>query len=477
MIILPVPARSGFPVTTGVINGIEATGVTKGPEIPALRARLGTAPSRGGAFRFDPRANLFETAFMVTSALAPAPSPREEGTETVRAATEALYDRYVVPLAKRTLTLTRGEGRFVWDDRGKRYLDLGGGIAVNCLGHAHPALTEALARQSAQLVHSSNLYYNEGYGRLAQRLVELTGPGKVFFCNSGAEANEGLIKLARKYGQATGRFEIITALNSFHGRTMAALTATGQDKVKQGFAPLLEGFTHVPFNDLAAMETALTPRTIALLVEGIQGEGGVNVATPGYLLGLRRLADRHGLLLLMDGVQCGYFRTGCWQSYQRLLEQVPGGDNFRPDAIAMAKSLGAGFPLGAVWIREPYQDVLGPGSHGTTYGGSPLACAVGLAVLDVVEGENLAANIGARGEELRRGLEALVGTRGITGVRGMGGLIGMIVEDEPAKVVARLADAGLLLVPAANHAVRFLPPLNVTAGEIAEALQIVAKTL
>jgi acetylornithine/N-succinyldiaminopimelate aminotransferase len=390
---------------------------------------------------------------------------------------ESLYDQYVVPLANRGLTLVRGEGRHVWDDRGRRYLDLGGGVAVNSLGHAHPAVREALARQSALLIHSSNLYYNEGQARLAQRLVGLTGPGKVFFCNSGAEANEGLIKLARKVGHPTGRFHIVTTHNSFHGRTMATLSATGQEKIKQGFAPLLEGFSHVPFNDLAAVEAALTPQTIAVMIEGIQGEGGVFVATPEYLLGLRQLADRHGILLIMDAVQCGYFRSGRWQSYQRILEGVPGGENFTPDAIAMAKSLGAGYPIGAVWIRATYQDVLGPGSHGTTYGGSPLACAVALAVLDVAEREKLEANIRARGDELKRGLEALVGTRGLKAVRGMGGLIGMVVEDEPPKVVARLTQAGLILIPAANQTVRFLPPLNVTAEEIAEALRIVAGNL
>jgi len=410
----------------------------------------------------------------------PVLSPKSEPAPAdapARSEIESLYDRYVVPLANRGLTLTTGQGRHVWDDRGKKYLDLGGGVAVNSLGHAHPAIQKALAQQSEKLIHSSNLYYNEGQARLAQRLVELTGPGKVFFCNSGAEANEGLIKLARKAGHETGRYRIITTLNSFHGRTMATLSATGQDKIKHGFEPLLDGFTHVPFNDLAAVEAAITSETIAVLVEGIQGEGGVFVATPEYLLGLRQLADKHGLLLLMDAVQCGYFRTGRWQSYQRILENTPGGENFTPDAIAMAKSLGGGYPIGAVWIREPYQNVLGPGSHGTTYGGSPLACAVALAVLDVAEQEKLADNIRARGDELKQGLEALVGTRGLKGVRGMGGLIGMVVEDESAKVVARLTLAGLILIPAANNAVRFLPPLNVTPEEIAEALKIVAENL
>jgi acetylornithine aminotransferase/acetylornithine/N-succinyldiaminopimelate aminotransferase len=408
----------------------------------------------------------------------PASSPAT-AEAPARTEVQALYDQFVVPTVNRGLTLTRGKGRHVWDDAGRKYLDLGGGVAVNSLGHAHPAIRETLARQADVLIHSSNYYYNEWQGRLAQRIVELTGPGKVFFCNSGAEANEALIKLARKFGHAAGgsgndgRYEIITAQNSFHGRTMATLSATGQEKIKQGFDPLLPGFVHVPFNDLAAVEAAITPKTVAVQIEGIQGEGGVHVATPEYLLGLRALTKKHNLLLLWDGVQDGYFRTGRWQCYERILENVPGAENYLPDAIAMAKSLGAGYPIGAVWIREPYSNVFTPGSHGTTYGGSPLACAVALTVMDVVEREKLADNIRARGEELKRGLEALVGTRGIQEIRGFGGLIGMVVADEPASVVARLAKAGLILIPAAHHTVRFLPPLNVTAEEIAEALRTV----
>jgi len=405
----------------------------------------------------------------------PASSPAT-AEAPARTEVQALYDQFVVPTVNRGLTLTRGNGRHVWDDQDRKYLDLGGGVAVNSLGHAHPAISETLARQADVLIHSSNYYYNEWQGRLAQRIVELTGPGKVFFCNSGAEANEALIKLARKFGHAAGdsgndgRYEIITAQNSFHGRTMATLSATGQDKIKQGFDPLLPGFVHVPFNDLAAVEAAITPKTVAVQIEGIQGEGGVNVATPEYLLGLRALTLKHNLLLLWDGVQDGYFRTGRWQCYERILENVPGAENYLPDAIAMAKSLGAGYPIGAVWIREPYQNVFTPGSHGTTYGGSPLACAVALTVMDVVEREKLADNIRARGDELKRGL---VGTRGIQEVRGYGGLIGIVVADEPASVVARLAKVGLILIPAAHNTVRFLPPLNVTAEEITEALRIV----
>ena len=422
----------------------------------------------------DSLAMTVESPLPPTIAATPKPVA---GEPPLRTTVESLFDRYVVPTVNRGLTLIRGEGRHVWDDQGRKYLDLGAGVAVSSLGHAHPAIRETLALQAGVLIHCSNYYFNEWQGRLAQRIVELTGPGKVFFCNSGAEANEAVIKLARKFGHASGRYEVITATNSFHGRTMATLSATGQEKIKQGFEPLLPGFTHVPFNDLAAVEAAITPKTIAVHIEGIQGEGGVFVATPEYLLGLRELTRKHDLLLTWDGVQCGYFRTGRWQSYERILEGVPGGEDFAPDAIAMAKSLGGGYPIGAVWVREPYQDVFGPGSHGTTYGGSPLACAVALAILDTVERENLAENIRARGEQLRAGLTALIGTRGITGVRGHGGLMGMTVEGDPYGVVARLTQAGLILIPAANHTVRFLPPLNVTAEEIDEALAVVESTL
>ena len=230
------------------------------------------------------------------------------------------------------------------------------------LGHAHPAITEALVEQSRKLIHVSNFYYHEPQGRLAQALVSLIGPGKCFFCNSGAEANEGLFKLARKFGHDEGRFEILTALNSFHGRTLAGIAATGQDKVKKGFEPMVPGFRQVPYNDLDAMRAAISPATAAILIEGIQGEGGVTPATPDYLLGLRRLCDEKKLLLLMDGVQCGHFRTGRFQSFQRILEGVPGGETFLPDGISMAKSLGGGFPIGAFWVRAPYADLLGAGT-------------------------------------------------------------------------------------------------------------------
>src|SRR6267378_146767 len=306
------------------------------------------------------------------------------------AAIQALFHKHVVPsYARFELTLSHGSGSYLYDVAGRRYLDLGGGIAVCCLGHAHPEITKALVEQSGKLVHVSNLYYTEPQGRLAEALVNLLAPGKVFFCNSGVEANEGLFKLARKFGHGEGRYEIITALNSFHGRTLAGIAATGQEKWKKGFEPSVPGFRHVPYNDLDAMRAAISPATAAILVEGIQGEGGVTPATPEYLLGLRALCDERKLLLLVDGVQDGHFRTGRFQSYQRILEAADGHGHkrsaldFQPDGISMAKSIGGGFPMGAFWVRAPYADLLGAGTHGTTYGGSPLACAVALKVLDV----------------------------------------------------------------------------------------------
>src|SRR5947208_3699469 len=241
------------------------------------------------------------------------------------ASVQALFHQNVVPSYGRfDIVLSHGAGSYVYDVTGKRYLDLGAGIAVSALGHAHPAITEALVEQSRKLVHISNFYYHESQGRLAQSLVNLTGPGKCFFGNSGVEANEGLFKLARKFGHDEGRFEIITTVNSFHGRTLAGIAATGQEKIKKGFEPAVPGFHHVPYNDLNAMRAAISPATAAILIEGIQGEGGVTPASPDYLLGLRALCDERKLLLLVDGVQDGHFRTGRFQSYQRILEGTDG---------------------------------------------------------------------------------------------------------------------------------------------------------
>ena len=404
------------------------------------------------------------------------------------AAIQALFQQNVVPSYGRfDIVLSHGAGSYLYDVAGKRYLDFGGGIAVSSLGHGHPAITEALVEQSRKLIHTSNFYYHEPQGRLAQALVSLIGPGKCFFCNSGVEANEGLFKLARKFGHDEGRFEVLTTVNSFHGRTLAGIAATGQEKVKKGFEPMTPGFRQVPYNNLDAMRSALSPATAAILIEGVQGEGGVTPATPDYLLGLRRLCDEHKLLLLMDSVQCGHFRSGRYQSFQRILEGVPGGEQFLPDGISTAKSLGGGFPIGAFWVRTPYADLLGAGSHGTTYGGSPLACAVALKILSVIQREKLAENARQVGEYLKGGLQQLAGkyVGVIHDVRGLGLMLGIELAPnltklpgDPAKTQAvRLANllhsAGLLAIPAGAQIMRFLPPLNLRQTEADEGLRLI----
>jgi acetylornithine/N-succinyldiaminopimelate aminotransferase len=408
------------------------------------------------------------------------------------AAVQALFQQNVVPTYGRfEIVLSHGSGSYLYDVTGRRYLDLGGGIAVTALGHAHPAITEALVEQSRKLIHVSNLYYHEPQGRLAQALVNLIAPGKCFFCNSGAEANEGLFKLARKFGHDEGRFEIITTLNSFHGRTLAGIAATGQDKVKKGFEPMMPGFRQVPYNDLEAMRAALSPATAAIMIEGIQGEGGVTPASVEYLLGLRRLCDEKKLLLLMDGVQCGHFRTGRFQSFQRLLEGVPGGGTFLPDGISMAKSLGGGFPIGAFWVRAPYADLLGAGTHGTTYGGSPLACAVALKILSVIEREKLGDNARQVGAFLKHGLQVLANKYPavIQNVRGVGLMLGIELapnvpnlpgdssKTQSIRFANLLHTAGLLAIPAGANVMRFLPPLNLRQGEAEEGLRIVESVI
>jgi acetylornithine/N-succinyldiaminopimelate aminotransferase len=404
------------------------------------------------------------------------------------AAIQALFQQNVVPSYGRfDIVLSHGSGRHLYDITGRRYLDMGGGIAVSSLGHGHPAITEALIEQSRKLIHCSNFYYHEPQGRLAQALVSLIGPGKCFFSNSGGEANEGLFKLARKFGHDEGRFEVITTVNSFHGRTLAGIAATGQAKVKKGFEPQVPGFRQVPYNDLAAMRAALSPATAAILIEGIQGEGGIIPATPEYLLGLRQLCDQQKLLLLMDEVQCGHFRSGRFQSFQRILEGVPGGEEFLPDGISMAKSLGGGFPIGAFWVRAPYADLLGAGSHGSTYGGSPLACAVALKILDVVQREKLADNARHVGGYFKSGLEQLAQKYPsvIQNVRGLGLMLGLelapnipnLPGDSSKTQTVRFANllhaSGLLAIPAGAQIMRFLPPLNLRQEEAEEGLRLI----
>jgi acetylornithine aminotransferase/acetylornithine/N-succinyldiaminopimelate aminotransferase len=374
--------------------------------------------------------------------------------------------------------LVRGKGARVWDAEGQEYLDFGSGIAVNCLGHAHPRLAEVMRKQGEQLVHVSNLFLHPNQAELAEELVKRTGPGKVFFCNSGAEANEAMVKAARKAGAADGRYEIITTLNSFHGRTLGMIAASGQERLREGFGPAMPGFVYVPYNDLASVEKAIGPKTAAVMIEGIQGEGGVIPATPEYLLGLRKLTQEKGISLLMDAVQCGHYRTGRFQSYERILESWGKKRDFLPDAISMAKSLGGGFPIGAVWFGVKLADVLSPGSHATTYGGTALACAVALEILRIIDEEKLAENIAVRGEELKNGLAELSGKGWVGDVRGFGGMVGVTVRGKThAEVAEALAQVGLLVVPAGSDVLRFLAPYSISMKEVQEALQKVKSTL
>ena len=387
-----------------------------------------------------------------------------------------LFEKNVVPsYARFDLVLERGEGSYVWDVNGKRYLDLGGGIAVCALGHANREITEALTEQSEKLVHVSNLYYTEPQARLAKRIVDLIAPGRCFFCNSGAEANEGLFKLARKFGHDDGRYEIITTHDSFHGRTLAGIAATGQEKVKKGFEPMVAGFKQVPFNDLEAMRGAITRSTIAILIEAIQGESGITIATPEYLLGLRKLCDEHNLLLLFDEVQAGHFRTGKFQAWQSILDDQDA--DFSPDGISMAKALGGGFPIGAFWVREKFADLLSAGTHASTFGGTPLACAVALRILDVIERDHLAENAQKVGEFLLGELRKLQSNHPkiVRDVRGVGLMIG--IEFEPkftgAEIVKRLHEKNVLTIPAAASVIRLLPPLNLSETEAKEGLRAI----
>ena len=402
-----------------------------------------------------------------------------------------LFRENVIPSYTRfDLALDHGERSYVYDVAGKRYLDLGGGIAVCALGHANPEITDALLEQSRRLLHVSNLYFTKPQAQLAETLVRLIGPGRCFFCNSGAEANEGLYKLARKFGHDAGRFEILTTDGSFHGRTLAGIAATGQEKVKKGFEPMVEGFRQVPFNDLEAMRAAIMPQTAAILIEAIQGESGITAATPEYLLGLRKLCDEQGLLLLLDEVQAGHFRTGSFHGWQRVLENVSGAENFLPDAISMAKSLGGGFPIGAFWVRDELADVLSAGTHATTFGGNPLGCAVALKVLEVIARDGLADNARELGrfiiDELQRLIRKFPSV--LKEVRGLGLMIGVEFradapgfrgqEKAPAlQVVERLHASGVLTIPAGTAVIRILPALNITRPEAIEGLHAIEQVV
>ncbi len=377
-----------------------------------------------------------------------------------------LFDHYVVPsYARQPVVFVRGKGAKLWDSNGKVYLDFLAGISVLNVGHSHPAVVEAISRQAAQLMHVSNLYYTENQGRLAKAISELALHGKCFFCNSGAEANEALIKLARLWGHDRKRHEIIAMRNSFHGRTLATLTATGQEKVQLGFDPLPSGFVQAEFNNLDSVRAAVTERTAAVLVEAIQGEGGIVPATPAFIQGLRELCDEKDILMLCDEVQCGMGRTGNWFGFQSY--------NIEPDACSMAKALGSGFPIGAILTNRKLADVFQPGRHATTFGGTPLACAAALATLQVIKNEGLLQNAMLMGQRLQQGLQKLAEKYPhLVAVRGKGLMLGLVLDQPSKPLEQRLMDMGLITLATAGNVIRFLPPLNVKPQEVDEALDM-----
>jgi len=394
------------------------------------------------------------------------------------------FDRHVMTTYGRSpIALVRGAGCRVWDSEGKEYLDFAAGIATCTLGHAHPSLVEAVTRQIGRLHHVSNLYYVPEQGALAAWLVAHGAGERVFFCNSGAEANEAAIKLARKYAHTRlgiAKPTVVTALASFHGRTLAAVTATGQPRYQQDFAPLVPGFHHVPFNDLPALVAAIDEldreeRTVAaILLEPLQGEGGIRPGDATYFKAVRALCDERGILLMFDEVQVGVGRSGTWWGHEQL--------GVKPDVMTLAKGLAGGLPIGAMICRRSC-DVFGPGDHASTFGGNPLVCAASLAVLQTIEAEGLLASVQARGEQLRAGLRGLAARLPgkIAEVRGWGLIVGVELGADQPRSAAELARAaqleGLLAVPAGARVLRLVPPLIVSAAEVEAALAILARVL
>jgi acetylornithine aminotransferase len=372
---------------------------------------------------------------------------------------------------RQPVAFVRGEGAYLWDEAGKRYLDAVAGVAVNGLGHAHPKLVKAIAEQAATLIHSSNLYRIPRQEELADRLCELSGMDRAFFCNSGCEANEAAIKLARLYGHGKG-IEVPTIIvmeKAFHGRTMATLTATGSRKIQAGFEPLLSGFARVPYNDLDAIRHVAehNKSVVAVLVEVVQGEGGINLMAPDFLAELRAICDTHGWLLMLDEVQTGIGRTGTWFGFQH--------SGVMPDVIALAKGLGSGMPIGACLARGAAAEVFTPGSHGSTFGGNPLACAAALATLDAIEDEKLLDNARVRGEAIRAGLRsALDGVHGVVDIRGEGMMIGIELDRPCGELVAVARDAGVLINVTADSVIRLVPPLIYGAAEVDALVAAVA---
>ena len=367
------------------------------------------------------------------------------------------------------IALAYGRGCWLWDTEGRKYLDGLGGIAVNTLGHAHPKLVPALQDQIGKMIHSSNYYEVPLQEQLAERLCALSGLSAAFFCNSGLEANEGALKIARKFGHDKGvdRPEIIVYEGAFHGRSIATLSATGNPKVQKGFEPLVEGFVRVPLNDLAAVEAVANsnPNVVAIFLETIQGEGGINPVRWDYLQGLRRICDEHDWLLMLDEVQCGIGRTGKWFAHQWA--------GIQPDVMPLAKGLGSGVPVGAIVVGPRAVDVLGPGNHGTTFGGNPLAMRAGVETLRIMEEDGVMANAAAVGAVLRAGLEReLAGLAGVSDIRGAGLMIGIELDRPCGVLLGRAAEAGLMISVTAERVIRLVPPLILSADEAAQMVAI-----
>lgn len=387
------------------------------------------------------------------------------------AATIELYKKYVMATYPSSdLVLVKGSGCNVWDAEGRKYLDFAVGISVSNLGHCHPAVTKAIRQQAGKLVHTSNLYLNEIQPRLAERLVVNGMDGVCFLCNSGAEANEGLIKFARKWGNAQGKDEIIAMEDSFHGRTLATLAATGRAKYRKGFEPDMPGFKHAPFNNLEAIAKAIGPKTAAILVEPVQGEGGVRPSNEGFLKGLRELCDKNGILLLFDEVQCGMGRSGqlfAWQTY-----------GVQPDALSIAKAFGNGFPIAGIIAARKYADVLTPGTHASTFGGTPLACAAACAVIDTLLNGGVLENCRRQSAFLINELNKLKGKRkSVVEVRGRGLLIGVELTRSAIPLLPLLRKQGLIALVAGENVLRLLPPLTVTEAQCKRAVKMIDKAL
>ena len=369
----------------------------------------------------------------------------------------------------------RGEGVYLYDASGKRYLDFGSGIAVTSVGHSHPKWVKAVQDQATTLSHCSNLYGIPGQQKLADRLVEKAGLGRVLFCNSGAESNDALIKLARLHGrnlsggEEAKRYTVVAAEDAFHGRTFGGMAATPQEKIQGGFRPMLEGFKFGQLNNIESFDKLVDDTVAAVFIESIQGEGGIFPAEDSFLQELRALCTERGALLMLDEVQCGIGRSGHFFAFEK--------SGVKPDAIGMAKGLGGGFPIGAIWAAEPYAELFQPGSHGTTFGGNPLACAAANATLDIIEENNLLEKIMANSSIWHAALQGLVEKypQHIAGMRGAGYMIGLALHADSSAVTIAARDKGLLIVPAGHNTIRLLPALTTTLEELAESTRILGQ--